>query len=487
MAQEPAAIEALSHYLSGQDKDSAIALIVRKADAASAKKSLLQGSRARFATATAQPLIELLMGALKDLLQRSGEMPLNRNGAIGWVFDGALWLVAKRAADQVREHLNLHAPDEGVPGETKNDRLFDTWQEYGCITPNPHTQQAIWYVIVHGKNQGDQDQDRSVPYSNRLTMLRFPLQKLWADPAQYPQTMAGRIEILTERHTQTAASTETAIGQSPTLAQPESQPAHTETAIEGESIQTETTSRPSKPKTEPVLAALRTAKFSAPSKVPRLIPQAETALAAESIAAHPIETQSQVTTTTSAHQDGDFLNADDTAKNEAKRTNHPKTLRPAVLASAQPVDTNLPAPISISRQALATISAKPITETAIDFLQWLGQGLASQQIKFNCPDGRVHFIAMGMGLVTPGIFKDFAQQHPGLFSPELEEEKRFLLVQRALVNAGLHVPGLNQGKNMHEFSVTKRGGLKSTRLSLFVLANPERWVVPVPPINPLIT
>jgi hypothetical protein len=40
---------------------------------------------------------------------------------------------------------------------------------------------------------------------------------------------------------------------------------------------------------------------------------------------------------------------------------------------------------------------------------------------------------------------------------------------------------------MHEFAVTKRGSLKSTRLSLFVLANPERWVVPVPPINPLIT
>jgi hypothetical protein len=89
------------------------------------------------------PLAELLTTALQDLLHQGTQLPLNRDGAAGWVHDGCVWFVAKRMADQVREHLKQHLPDEGIPGEQKNDRLFDAWQEYGCIIPNPMSQQAI--------------------------------------------------------------------------------------------------------------------------------------------------------------------------------------------------------------------------------------------------------------------------------------------------------------------------------------------------------
>jgi hypothetical protein len=97
-------------------------------------------------------------------------------------------------ADQVREHLKQHLPDEGIPGEQKNDRLFDAWQEYGCIIPNPMSQQAIWYVKVHGE-----DASGAPTYSHSLTMLRFALNKLWDDPASYPAPMAGRIEVMASR------------------------------------------------------------------------------------------------------------------------------------------------------------------------------------------------------------------------------------------------------------------------------------------------
>lgn len=141
MARTPQAMEALVQYLSGLDKTSLVARIVSRADQASTQKSLLSGSRARFDTATSVPLIELLMSALKSMLNTGTALPLNRSGAAGWVHDGSVWLVAKRVADAVRSWIHQHAPDESIPGDKKNDRLFDTWQEYGCIQPNPHTGQ----------------------------------------------------------------------------------------------------------------------------------------------------------------------------------------------------------------------------------------------------------------------------------------------------------------------------------------------------------
>ena len=181
MAQEPQAMQALTRFLQGEDRDSSVAQLVRRADQASTARALAQGSRARFTSAQSVPLAELLTSALRDLLHQGTELPLNRDGAAGWVHDGSVWLVAKRVADQVREHLKQHAPDEGIPGEQKNDRLFDAWQEYGCIITNPVNQQAIWYVKVHGE-----DASGSTTYSHSLTMLRFALNKLWDDPASYP-------------------------------------------------------------------------------------------------------------------------------------------------------------------------------------------------------------------------------------------------------------------------------------------------------------
>ena len=206
MARQPTAFEALNQYLTGQDKDSLLAQIIRKADRASTERALLSGSKARFGTATAVPLVDLLMQAIGAMLREGTTLPLNRSGAAGWAFDGSVWFVAKRLADAVRAWIKAHAPDEPVPGETKNDRLFDTWQEYGCIQRNPVTGQAVWYVTVHGQgSEGGEatDEEGQAPeqgaYEHSLTMLRFPLAKLYADAAHYPADMRGRIEVHARR------------------------------------------------------------------------------------------------------------------------------------------------------------------------------------------------------------------------------------------------------------------------------------------------
>ena len=67
----------------------------------------------------------------------------------------------------------VRAGDEaGIPGENKNDRLCDCWQEYGQIMLNPQSGQAIWHVKVHGDaSPGGQG------YGHSLSMLRFPLER----------------------------------------------------------------------------------------------------------------------------------------------------------------------------------------------------------------------------------------------------------------------------------------------------------------------
>lgn len=207
LARTPQAMDALTQYLTGQDKTSLVARLVSRADQASTQKSLLSGSRARFETATSLPLIELLMNALKAMLRSGTALPLNRSGAAGWVYDGSVWFVAKRLADSVRAWVRQQAPDESIPGDNKNDRLFDTWQEYGCIQPNPKTGQAVWYVVVHGGSpaaspgaggQGGAEEGEGA-YTHALTMLRFPLEKLYDDAALFPPRMLGHLEVKEKR------------------------------------------------------------------------------------------------------------------------------------------------------------------------------------------------------------------------------------------------------------------------------------------------
>lgn len=199
LAYTPAALDALEKYLSAQDKESLVAQIVRRADKLSTQRALMSGHKARFSTAKAVPLIDLLMQAMASMLRSGSTLPLNRSGAAGWVYDGAIWFVAKRLADSVREWIKTHEPDEAVPGETKNDRLFDTWQEYGAIELNPATGQAIWYVTVHGNAEEGSEASEQGGYVHELAMLRFPLAKLFPDTGKYPAPMRGHLQLREKR------------------------------------------------------------------------------------------------------------------------------------------------------------------------------------------------------------------------------------------------------------------------------------------------
>lgn len=457
LAREPEVLKALTQFLSGEDRDGPIADIVRRADQASTSRSLSQGSRARFGTAVSVPLIELLMSSLRDLLRRGGQLPLNRDGAIGWVFDGSVWFVAKRLADQVREHVQQHAPDEPIPGESKNDRLFDTWQEYGCITPNPLTQQAIWYVIVQGEDGGG--------YRHRLTMLRFPLDKLWDDASQYPAPMAGRIEILASRDAESAV-------EQPSLRQPSTN--EPKAAAESPTVSAKAAPADRAPKAVPTSSGTVRAPTFKMARPPRARPNASPAVAVPSVA------------TDGEPAADELLDDDDSARVEAQRAN--AAAAPAVLVQPVAVGQQT-SPVALSTHLPALPGAqtsKPPSELATMFMQWLQAGLATRGITYNETGAPVHFVPAGMALVSPLIFREFARQHPAEEAADQAPERLGLDVQREVLKAGWHVPAPG-GKNIHQFVVVKRGGVRAGRLSAVVLAEPHRWVVPVPPPNPAIS
>ena len=185
LSADQSLVRELLSYLAGEKgaREGAIHELVSRADSESVRRNLLTGSRVRFSSARRVPLIEHLMHALRAMLKEGGRLPLNRSGAAGWVYSGDLWFVSKRLADEVRAYvLGIDSVEDGIPSD--NQRLFDTWQEYGAAVPNPKTGGAVWDVTVIGPD-----------YKHPLTLLRFPLSVLYERVELYPPAMQGRIDI----------------------------------------------------------------------------------------------------------------------------------------------------------------------------------------------------------------------------------------------------------------------------------------------------
>ena len=125
------------------------------------------------------------------------------------------------------------------------------------------------------------------------------------------------------------------------------------------------------------------------------------------------------------------------------------------------------------------------SEAALAFIQWLQQGLASRQIKYNEAGAPVHFTDEGMALVSPLIFKLYASES----GSQAEAEIQAMQVQREVIKAGWHLMTSSKGAgrlNILRYEVMGRGGTAVGKLSAVVLTDPDRWVLPVPPSNPVL-
>lgn len=497
IGRESIVLESLTCFLGSDDKPGAasadgakaLAQIIKTADQRSVAHNLQHGPRNRFNTATALPLIERLMTTLRSLLAQGTALPLNRDGAAGWVYDGAVWFVAKRLADTVRAAIQKEDPDEGMPGPTKNDRLFDAFQDYGVIDLNPISKQAIWYVTVVGEG-----------YSHRLSMLKFPLPRLFDDPGRYPAPMLGRIEPRKQEEPvdddgfSTPKTTGAAASDAPV---PEPMPESTaskpakrsrepaslmsdgelieETAPSNAPLSDAAAMVPPSPATggpnSPRSAKSGRGDIPAPKPPPMVkkpVPakSAENPSAAETPQATRTERPSLTLVPSSPEPpepDDEYLDAQDAMGASRGRTNK---------GARNPPKTSAPTPVSAYAVAPKLAGGKEPSRLAISFMEWVQRGLAQGSLLYNEAGAPIHFLEQGMALVSPRIFREYA----------LETNAQADAVQQQVIRAGWHVKA-SQNNNILHFAVLKRDGVRAGKLSAVVIHRPEQWINPLPPIN----
>jgi hypothetical protein len=117
-----------------------------------------------------------MLTALRFLLLE-GELPINRNGAAGWIKGDDCWLVSKRTIDDIRDQLS-HEGHTGLP--SKNGRMYDILQEHAILSPCGD--RAIWKVAINGKD-----------WSNELTVIKIPVSKIWINHTNRPDDFQGTV------------------------------------------------------------------------------------------------------------------------------------------------------------------------------------------------------------------------------------------------------------------------------------------------------
>ncbi|MET3448260.1 MobH family relaxase [Ralstonia sp. 1138] len=444
LAADPELIRQLNAFLSGEaDPSSPIAEIVTAADRESVAANLRYGPRTRFRTARAVPLIERLMQALRRMLLE-GLLPINQTGfSAGWSDGEALWLVPKTVADAVREYLKKHEIGEGAGAgiPTDNNRLFDTWQEYGAVIPNA-TGGALWNIHIESKHNG-----------KALNALRFRLDVLYAQADAYPKPFEGRIRILGEG-----------------LAN----------AVEPETA-------------SPCADAIEvTCKLASPPEAaqPHVLAAADTHLngaesAVDCAKAQPVSESLQL----SSEPTRESVPAASKGRMRTGPVDFKRVLAQTVgevgEVGADPLTqtTALAGPVNPYASVVEALADAPMP-LAAQFMAWLQAEIAQGILPFNRAGSPVHFVGEGMLLVSPAIFRLFQQKAIAAGAVDIPDGDRgYVAIQSALIKSRL---ALESGKKdfLHVFVVDH--ARRTAKLTCLLIPAPQRWFDPLPPPNPIL-
>lgn len=154
-----------------QSEANTLGELVSHADQTSTAQNLTGTDNIPLPSAKGIPLHQRLLTSLIYLLDDGVALPLNRAGAAGWIHDDKLWLVSKRALDQIREHM-VEEGQTSIPSD--NSRLMDEFMQNGIILP-ANEDRAVWKMTVQVDS-----------WKNNFTCLCFPLMKLWSNQAAWP-------------------------------------------------------------------------------------------------------------------------------------------------------------------------------------------------------------------------------------------------------------------------------------------------------------
>jgi len=334
--------------LSGdRDNASSIGEIVSIADSKSVAANL-GADNSRMPTVKTKPLHEKMLTALRYLLME-GELPLNRNGAAGWIKGDDCWLVSKRTVDAIRDQLTQEG-HTGIP--TKNGRMFDILQEHAVIIP--YGEKAIWSAAIEGDG-----------WSHDLTLIKVATNKIWTNPIQRPNDFEGNIVVAEVKPLEE-----------------NDKPTVKAAGLEGKVQQKD--------------ASFNDTKRS----------QADEGRGAENVLLEKIEYKSlepiRQNLSTTMEDDLDLL-AFLPSVNEEHYINSETEE-----STADEIDKNAIRSQNIKPEIKSKIKSIE-TNQVTQFFEWLQKGIENGSLKTNQAKARIHTVDEGVILVTPGIFQDFAK------------------------------------------------------------------------------
>jgi len=151
------------------------------------------------------------------------------------------------------------------------------------------------------------------------------------------------------------------------------------------------------------------------------------------------------------------------------------------------VDEDCSGAAAQSRMTALALAQAPVA--ARRFIDWVQRGLCSGKLRVNAAGALVHFVDEGMLLVSPRIFREFADRHGavghgGALPGNAGEADIGLFIQRQVLRAGWHLRA-DRGANILTYQVM-RGKRAVSRLSGVVIPDPERFIDSLPPVNPLL-
>lgn len=490
LAQDRRLMSQLSAWLYGDIyKAGVIGEIVSLADGDSVAANLGIGDRTRLPTAKEVPLVEKLLRSLRYLLV-SGKLPLNRDGAAGWVHDGHIWLLVPRVVEAVREDL-VGQGHTGIPAN--NERVFDVWQEHNCLIPTDKGK-AVWSVVVDGDG-----------YRHRFTAVKFPLSVLFK-PREHPQEMKGRITVAAEKspqvppppseetskvvsseEVQEATATGKASIQSDAVANesPLSEVLEQPPVVEVDAVPLQAVEVPDPVQTEPPESPAG-GELDIFSQLDRLSGVAASVdpVPAEACDAVP------VASATIENENSEKIAAPAAEEPEASSIGNgyydtvPSPGRGVVEAeeASEGVSSHVLTPVSIKREEppssnvigkQAKAKAAP-SEEAVKFMKWVQAGLASGTMAYNESGAVVHFVKEGMLLVSPKIFQAYAGKN----------EEDWMAIQKRFVKSGWAMKNSADGKFIWRFQVISGKSATGIMLNGMVVANPGEFINEVPAVNP---
>ncbi len=168
--------------------------IVVQADQASVAQEL-GGNPARALTAPKQSLQRKLADGLRYLVRDKFKLNQPDGPSDGWLDQGALWLVSKPMADELRAYL-LSQGIEGIP--SSNAPFFNMLQDQGVIQTNAQDR-AIWKATI----------DNGRGWRKTFTLLKLSPALIWNDPSDRPPVYSGTVEV------ENGTSIEVPLGDSP--------------------------------------------------------------------------------------------------------------------------------------------------------------------------------------------------------------------------------------------------------------------------------